>query len=897
MSNAGKPNEKPNRINEMFELDNSKFRSLSISVKDLKKKAENFYNALKSKKDELERIAREKEELQALKNAIEQEKQQTAEVEVEVKVEEVVPEQTSEPIPEKVEEEKSIPEETVVEEKPEVKVESKPEVKIVEEKPAKKVETKEDKKATDTKAKVEDKPSEPKPINRPDLRAKNVGEIKKFVPTSVYVPQDKGNGRRGNDRNDRNSASNNDRGPRRDNNNGNSNSYGARNNQQSVAMPAPGTKYIPPTTNYKGKDKSKDKRNDQSKNYEDKKINKKSAMRRELANGMEIDESEIARRYKSRKYVKEGPSVQQAIVIDHATVNQDPVPIKLLAERIGKPGAEIVKKLLLLGTFKNVNDSIDFDTAALISADFGVTLELKLDKTMEDKLDELVLEQEIEDESKKVKRAPVVTIMGHVDHGKTSLLDFIRKSNVASGEAGGITQHIGAYTIRLKGEKITFIDTPGHEAFTSMRARGAMVTDIAVIVVAADDSIMPQTQEAISHARAANVPIIIAINKIDKIGADIEKVKVDLSNNGVLIEEWGGDVMCVPVSAKTGENVDVLLENMLLLAEINELKANPKAPARGTIIESRLDRNMGPVATVLVQNGTLKIADVVVAGSVIGKIKSMTDDKGNQVKSAGPSTPVAVLGFDEVPNAGDQIVVVDEKLAKQIANERRVKDRIQRMQATSNKLEDVFAQMSQGKLKVLNLIIKADVQGSVEALMQELKKLSNEEVQVKVIHTGVGAISESDVTLATTSNAIIIGFNVRPDNNAKVASARYNVDIRNYRIIYDVINDINLALTGMLTPKFKEVVLGKAHVREIFHITNVGTVAGCYVTEGKLERNAQVRLLRDNVVIFEGTLSSLKRMKDDAKEVVQGYECGVGLQGYNDIKRNDYIECFIMEQI
>ena len=449
----------------------------------------------------------------------------------------------------------------------------------------------------------------------------------------------------------------------------------------------------------------------------------------------------------------------------------------------------------------------------------------------------------------------------------------------------------------MKGEKITFIDTPGHEAFTSMRARGAMVTDIAVIVVAADDSIMPQTQEAISHARAANVPIIIAINKIDKIGADIEKVKVDLSNNGVLIEEWGGDVMCVPVSAKTGENVDVLLENMLLLAEINELKANPKAPARGTIIESRLDRNMGPVATVLVQNGTLKIADVVVAGSVIGKIKSMTDDKGNQVKSAGPSTPVAVLGFDEVPNAGDQIIVVDEKLAKQIANERRVKDRIQRMQATSNKLEDVFAQMSQGKLKVLNLIIKADVQGSVEALMQELKKLSNEEVQVKVIHTGVGAISESDVTLATTSNAIIIGFNVRPDNNAKVASARYNVDIRNYRIIYDVINDINLALTGMLTPKFREVVLGKAHVREIFHITNVGTVAGCYVTEGKLERNAQVRLLRDNVVIFEGTLSSLKRMKDDAKEVVQGYECGVGLQGYNDIKKNDYIECFIMEQI
>ncbi len=891
MNSTAKPNDFTSNINTLFEKDTKSFKNLSYAVKELKRRAETLSSAIKDRKAELERIAREQAELLSLQQDMSEANDANAVTPVAEKTEETA---VAESVTVDVKEE---PKAT---EKPADEVESK-EVAPVAAEPAAEAPKSETPAAAEPTAEVKPQAepvAPPKPAYRPELRA-NVGEIKKFVPSKTYIPQENG-GRRGGDRNNNNYNNSNGYQPRRDNNapggysRPNNNTAGTGN-----AMPPAGTTYIPQAGGYKGKDPSKDKKKfDQGKGaaYDDKKTNKKSALRRELSTE-EINESELNRRFKSKKYSKSGMLQQQTIVIEHATVNQDPVPIKLLAEKIGKPGTDIVKKLLLLGMFKNVNDSIDFDTASLISSDFNITLELKLDKTMEEKLEEIVLEQEIEDESKKVKRAPVVTIMGHVDHGKTSLLDYIRKANVASGEAGGITQHIGAYTIRLKGEKITFIDTPGHEAFTSMRARGAMVTDIAVIVVAADDSIMPQTKEAISHAKAANVPVIIAINKIDKIGADIEKVKVDLSNNGLLIEEWGGDVMCVPVSAKTGENVDKLLEDMLLLAEMNDLKANPKAPARGTIIEAKLDKNIGPVATVLVQNGTLKIADTVVAGSVIGKIKSMIDDKGNLLKVAGPSTPVSVLGFDEVPNAGDQIVSVDDRLAKQIAAERRVKDRIQRMASSSTNLEDIFAQMSQGKLKELNLIIKGDVQGSVEALVQELKKLSNEEVKVKIVHSGVGAVNESDVTLASTSNAIIIGFNVRPDNNAKVAAARFDVDIRNYRIIYDVINDINLALTGMLAPKFKENDLGKAEVREIFHITNVGTIAGCYVVDGKMERNANVRLLRDNVVIFEGKIASLKRMKDDTKEVMQGFECGLGIDGYNDVKKGDFIECYVMEQI
>ncbi len=661
------------------------------------------------------------------------------------------------------------------------------------------------------------------------------------------------------------------------------------------AMPAAGTTYIPQPSpsGYRG---SRSRKGGFDRGGSDeRRPNKRIILRRELESGVEIDESEIARRFKSKKYQK-ASTAPMPVVIEKAVINTNPVPIKVLADKIGKPSADIVKKLLILGIFKNINDSIDFDTAYLISSEFKVLLELKLEQTMEEKFTE-IFSEEAEDLSKLVKRAPIVTIMGHVDHGKTSLLDYIRKANVASGEAGGITQHIGAYTIKLRGEKITFLDTPGHEAFTALRARGAQVTDIAVIVVAADDSIMPQSIEAINHAKAAGVPIIIAINKIDKSGADIERVKVDMTQNGLLIEEWGGEVIAVPVSAKTGEGVDKLLENVLLIAELNELKANPKTTAKGTIIEARLDKAKGPVATVLVQNGTLKVSDYIVAGSVTGKVKSMFDDKGNSVKSASPSTPVAVLGFDEVPHAGDQIAVADEKLTKQIASERRIRERDDKLSSSSTSLEDIFKQIGQGKLKDLNLIVKGDVQGSVEALVQELNKLSNEEVKVNIVHSAVGAISESDVTLASTSNAIIIGFSVRPDSPAKAAAARFGIDIRAYRIIYDVVNDIELALKGMLTPKFKETMLGKAEVRNTFRITGIGTVAGCYVTDGKIERNAEVRLLRDNVVITESKISTLKRFKDDVKEVAQGYECGVGLAGYNDIKNGDVIECFINEKV
>ena len=646
----------------------------------------------------------------------------------------------------------------------------------------------------------------------------------------------------------------------------------------------------------KGGKKTFDRANNAS-NYEEKKgASKRSILRRELENGAEIDDSEIARRYKSKKYQKQAPVVAQA-PIEKAVITVDPVPIKLLSEKIGKPIADIMRKLVLEGIMKTINDSISYEIAELVAANYGIELELRADKTAEDKLEEMMT---IEDEAGEdtEKRAPIITIMGHVDHGKTSLLDYIRDSHIADKEAGGITQHIGAYTIENNGEMLTFIDTPGHEAFTSMRARGAMITDIAIIVVAADDGIMPQTIEAINHAKAANVPIIVAINKIDKQGADIERVKVELSNNGLVIEEWGGDVICCPVSAKTGAGVDKLLDNIILLAEVSNLRANKKKSARGTVIEARLDKGSGPIATVLVQNGTLKVGDFMVAGSVCGKVKSMINDKSKFVKTAGPSTPVSVLGFDEVPSAGDRMLVVsDEKLARRIAEERKLKDKVDEEAQNKPNLEDLFAQISEGKLKELNLIVKADVQGSVEALVQELVKLSNDEVKVKIVHKGVGAISESDVVLASTSASIIIGFNVRPDANSKAAAAKYGVDIRNYRIIYDVINDITLALKGMLAPKFRETIIGRAEVRDTFKISGVGTIAGCRVVEGKIEKNASLRLLRDNVVITENKVSSLKRLKDDVKEVLSGFECGVGIENYNDIKVGDIIECFMMEEI
>ncbi|MBO4262920.1 MAG: translation initiation factor IF-2, partial [Clostridia bacterium] len=538
---------------------------------------------------------------------------------------------------------------------------------------------------------------------------------------------------------------------------------------------------------------------------------------------------------------------------------------------------------------------VDYDTAGVIAADLGIELELKLDKTAEDVLNETFDVEE--DETKLVKRAPVVTVMGHVDHGKTSLLDKIRSANVTATEAGGITQHIGAYTVSLNGEKITFLDTPGHAAFTAMRARGAQITDIAVIVIAADDGIMPQTIEAIHHAQAAGVSIIVAANKIDKPQADIERVKQQLADQSVLVEEWGGDVALVPVSAKTGEGIDSLLETILLTAEVKELKANPDRMAKGAIIEARIDKGKGPVATVLIQNGTLHTGDNLVAGTITGRVRAMIDDKGRNVKEAGPSMAVSILGLEEVPNAGDSIFAVEQdKLTKLVAQERKNREREEMIkQSQKITLDDLFSKISDGDLKVLNVLIKADVQGSVEAVRQSLTELSNDEVKVNVIHAAVGAINETDVMLADSSNAIIIGFNVRPDTNAKSLAERSKVDVKLYRVIYDAIDDVSNAMKGLVAPKTQEIYMGKAEVRQTFKITGVGMVAGCYVTEGKIVRNGKLRIYREDVMICEGNVNQLKRFKDDVKEVSQGFECGISIENFNDIKIGDYIESYIIE--
>ena len=550
-----------------------------------------------------------------------------------------------------------------------------------------------------------------------------------------------------------------------------------------------------------------------------------------------------------------------------------------------------------MGIFKTINDSIDFDTAAFIADDVGVELELKLDKTAEDVLSEN-FEGAPDEEKDLVRRPPVVTVMGHVDHGKTSILDRIRKTNVTAGEAGGITQHIGAYQVTVGKNAITFLDTPGHAAFTAMRARGAQATDIAVLVVAADDGIMPQTIEAINHAKAADVPIIVAINKIDKPEANIERIKTQLTENGLLPEEWGGDAIICPVSAKTGEGFDELLNSINLVAEIKDLKANPNRNAKGVVIEAKLDTNKGPIATVLVQNGTLKVGDSFIVGTVTGKVRAMVDDKGRRVNSAGPSVPVSVMGLDDVPNAGDILYVGDQdKLVKLVAEERKNKERENMIKSASKlTLDDVFGKMAEGEMKVLNLIVKADVQGSVEAVKQSLEKLSDDEVKVNVIHAAAGAIKESDIMLAESSKAIIIGFNVRPDSNAKAIAERSGVDIRLYRIIYEAIDDVKKALKGMLAPKITETYLGKAEVREVFKITGVGQVAGCYVTEGKIIRSGKLRIYRDDVMICEGNVLQLKRFKDDVKEVAQGFECGISIEKFNDIKVGDFIECYSIEE-
>ena len=614
------------------------------------------------------------------------------------------------------------------------------------------------------------------------------------------------------------------------------------------------------------------------------------------------DEDGQVRHVKVRKGGKKEVFTPQAIVIEHAIINTDPVAIKVLSEKIGKSSTEIVKKLFDMGKFATINDSIDFETAEFVALDYGITLELRQDTTAEDKLNELTHVEYSEDKLR--KRPPIVTIMGHVDHGKTSLLDYIRKSNVARGEAGGITQHIGAYSIEVNGEKITFLDTPGHQAFTAMRMRGANVTDIAVIVVAADDGIMPQTVEAINHAKNAGVAIIIAANKIDKPTANLDNLKQQLAAHDVLVEEWGGDVMLCPVSAKTGQGVPELLEAILLAADVLELKAVEDCPAQGSIIEARLDKGLGPVATVLVQSGTLHVSDYVVAGTCIGKIRSMTDFTGKRIKEAKPSFAAQVQGFSEVPNAGDKLVVVgDEKLAKEVAAERAAKERIEMQNRTAGArtLEDMFKDASSEDVKSLAVIIKADVQGSAEAMKQSLleisDKMKDDNVKISIIHAGVGAISEGDVNLAYTSNALILAFNVKAEPKARQLAERSSIEIRYYRVIYEAIDDITAALKGMLAPVFREEIVGHAEVRATFRISGVGLIAGCYVTDGKIARTNKARLIRDNIVVFDGDIASLKREKNDAKEVASGYECGVGLEKFGDIKEGDIIEAYEMIQV
>ncbi|MBQ9485236.1 MAG: translation initiation factor IF-2 [Clostridia bacterium] len=639
------------------------------------------------------------------------------------------------------------------------------------------------------------------------------------------------------------------------------------------------------------------KNNKGDKNYEEKKTLNKRALIKNSIDVDDFDENKTGyRKFRPVKKVKEQAAVS-TVKIEKAVVNSEIIPLKVLSEKIGITAAEITKRLFKEGIMKTINDSVDFDTAAFIADDVGVELELKLEQTAEDVLS-AGFDDVVDTDDKLVRRPPVVTVMGHVDHGKTSILDRIRKTNVTAGEAGGITQHIGAYTVSVGGNQITFLDTPGHAAFTAMRARGAQATDIAVLVVAADDGIMPQTVEAINHAKAADVPIIVAVNKIDKPEANIDRVKQQLTEYGLLPEEWGGDAIICPVSAKTGEGFDGLLESINLVAEIKDLKANPNRMAKGVVIEAKLDNTKGPIATVLIQTGTLKVADNVIVGTVTGKIRAMTDDKGRKVSAAGPSVPVSIMGLDDVPNSGDILYAVEQdKLMKLVAEERKNKERENMIKASSKiTLDDVFSRIAEGEVKGLNIIVKADVQGSVEAVKQSLEKLSNEEVKVNVIHAAAGAIKESDIMLAESSSAVIIGFNVRPDSNAKQIAERSGVDIKLYRVIYEAIEDVEKALKGMLAPKFNEVYLGKAEVREVFKISGVGQVAGCYVTEGKILRNGKLRIYRDDVMITEGNVLQLKRFKDDVKEVAQGFECGISIEKFNDIKVGDFIECYQVEE-
>ncbi len=621
-------------------------------------------------------------------------------------------------------------------------------------------------------------------------------------------------------------------------------------------------------------------------NYSTKKqkINQKSAQRsKQKYSSKRESEQDKLRRLELERARKQQLRVR---IPDQITVGE-------LAARLKVTATEVIKKLMMLGVMATINEDIDFDTASLVAEEIGAKVEHEVIVTIEERLiDE---DDEAEDTQ---ERCPVVVVMGHVDHGKTSILDRIRHAHVTAGEAGGITQHIGAYQVQYDGKDITFLDTPGHEAFTAMRARGANITDIAILVVAADDGIMPQTIESINHAKAAGISVIVAINKMDKEGANPERVKEELTKYGMVCDEWGGDVSCGPVSAKTGEGIDELLENILLVAETSELKANPDRRAKGTVVEARLDKGRGPIATLLVQNGTLHTGDVILAGTAVGRVRVMTNDKGQPVQSAGPSVPVEITGLAEVPEAGDTFnAVEDERLARTLVEQRKHEAKQAKFSEYQKvTLDNLFSQIEQGEMKELSLIVKADVQGSVEAVTQSLEKLTNDEVRVRVIHGGVGGIKESDVMLASASNAIIIGFNVRPDQTAEEIAARDKVEMRTYRVIYDAIEEIETAMKGMLAPKYREVVMGRVEVRQVYKISNVGAVAGAYVLNGKVTRQCEIRVVRDGIVIAEDKMSSLKRFKDDVKEVAESYECGITLEKFRDFKEGDIFEAFLMEE-
>ena len=764
------------------------------------------------------------------------------------------------------------------------------------EKPEVKTEKAVEGKPEPTKPVVEDnKPTEEeKPAVEENKPVEEVKPVKKELPSFIvrrneYVPTDKPK------REERpNRDGNNQGGYKKD---GQSAYKGGKPDFNKPKKPTGNTYVAPeniPTVDKRSQGKKKQ---NVEKSYEDKRVINKRALVRNNLTVEDFDENKTGyRKFRPVKKNKEQAEVK-TIKIEKAVVTTEIIPLKVLSEKIGITAAEITKRLFKEGIMKTINDSVDFDTAAFVAADIGVELELKLDKTAEDVFS-AGYNDVIDDDKDLITRPPVVTVMGHVDHGKTSILDRIRKTNVTAGEAGGITQHIGAYQVTVNGETITFLDTPGHAAFTAMRARGAKATDIAVLVVAGDDGIMPQTIEAINHAKAAEVPIIVAVNKMDKPESNLDRVKTGLTEHGLVPEEWGGDTIICPVSAKTGMGFEELLNSILLVAEMKELKANPKRKAKGVIIEAKLDQSKGPIATVLIENGTLKVGDSVIVGSITGKVRAMMDDKGRKIAKAGPSTPVSIMGLEDVPNAGDVLFGDDnEKLIKQVAEERRTREREGMIKtSTTVSLDDVFSKIKEGEMKVLNIIVKADVQGSSEAVKSSLEKLSNEQVRVNVIHSAVGAIKESDIMLAESSNAIIIGFNVRPDSNAKQISEKSGVDIKLYRIIYEAIEDVEKALKGMLAPKFTEVYLGKAEVRDVFKISGVGQVAGCYVVDGKIIRSGKLRIYRDDVMITEGNVLQLKRFKDDVKEVAYGFECGISIERFNDIKVGDFIECYQVEQ-